>query len=222
MDNLDLKKFNDACEDFLQGKYILANLKIKGLLNTINNSNQLSDILDVALDEIDFNITFSQSVTSEGLVLPTEDKQVIGYCYHILYNINAGTISFLDFLNKYFSYNHDFDQFKLFADTIIKPFKEAVNRMFAKTYSISETIDYQSNVYHKLISISQIHIDNIDNIKLKEIEKEELVLLLNALITQCEKSDKKQVYALMVGLEYFVKCNKKAKDIYLQLKDCFI
>ena len=62
MDNLDLKKFNDACEEFLLGKYILANLKIKGLLNTINNSNQLSDILEVALDKIDFNIAFSQKI----------------------------------------------------------------------------------------------------------------------------------------------------------------
>ncbi len=224
MDNLELKQFNDACEEFLLGKYILASLKIKAIINTINNSNHLSDILENALSELDFDIAFTQSVTEHGLVLPKTDKQIIAYCYHVLYNIDEGTISFLEFLNKYFSYNHDtgIDQFKLFADTIIKPFSEAVNRLYLKTYSISETVDYQSNVYHKLINVAQIHIDNINDLKLKEIEKEELALLLKALINQSEKSDKKQVYALMVGLEYFVKCNKRAKDIYLQLKDCFI
>ena len=56
---------------------------------------------------------------------------------------------------------------------------------------------------------------------MKDIEKEELELLLNAMIEASAKNDKKLVYTLMVGLEYFVKANKRARQIYLQLKDCF-
>lgn len=223
MDSIELKQFNKACEDFLLGKYILANIKIKALLDTIGNNNRLTEIAEKALSELDFTSAFNASITDSGLMLPTEDNQIIAYCYHVLYNIDMGTVSFLDFLNNYFSHDNNTgtDQFKLFADTIIKPFNKAINNIFESTYSKTVTEDEQVNVYHKLKGVAQVNLDNIELVKLKGVEKEELSLLLKAIVIQSERCDKKQVYALMVGLEYFAKFNKKARNIYLQLKDCF-
>lgn len=219
----DLKRFNEACQDFLAGKYILANLKLKALINTINGSEKLTDIVSSSLDGFDFNTSFRNSVSQNGLFLPEGDKNVIAYCFNIIYNLDAGTITFLDFLNKYFGATEltGGEEFKLFANTIIKPFQDAINSRYNEIYVLNESKDYQENIYHKLINVSKINIDNISNLRLKEIEQEELELLLNGLITASENCDKKLVYALMVGLEYFVKSNKKARAVYLQLKDCF-
>ena len=52
-------------------------------------------------------------------------------------------------------------------------------------------------------------------------EKEEFTLLLNALYIASENNDKKQVFALMIGLDYFTKVNKRARNAYLSLEECF-
>lgn len=219
----DLKKFNEACEDFLAGKYILANLKLKTLLNVINDSDRLIGIVSNALDGFDFTEAFKNSVTAQGLVLPDSVNDVIAYCYNIIYNLDAGNITFLDFLNKYFISETltGGEEFRLFAQTIVKPFQESIIARYNEVYIISETQDYQNNTYHKLLNVARLNIDNISGLKLKEIEQEELQLLLNGIAIASENCDKKLVYALMVGIEYFVKSNKRAKPIYLQLKDCF-
>jgi len=223
MDNLDLKQFNLACEDFVSGKYILANIKVKALINSINASEKLTDLVSNSLDGFDFGLAFRESVTSNGLVLPYGDKNVIAYCFNVLYNLDEGTITFMDFLTKYFasSKTSGGEEFKLFASTIIEPFKTAINNEYQNVYNMTSSEDYQNNLYHKLARVAEANLNNIDEIRLKEIEKEELGLLLNALIEASEKNNKKLVYAIMVGLDYFVKNNKRAKEVYLQLKDCF-
>lgn len=223
MDNLDLKQFNLACEDFVAGKYILANIKVKALINSINSSEKLTDLVSNSLDGFDFGLAFKESVTSGGLQLPQGDKNIIAYCFNILYNLDEGTITFLDFLSKYFSSAKlsGGEEFKLFALTIIEPFKQAINNEYALMYEMTASEDYQNNLYHKLANVAEVNINNLDEIKLKEIEKEELHYLLSAIMEASEKNDKKLIYALMVGMDYFVKHNKRARDIYLQLKDCF-
>lgn len=223
MQNNDLKQFNNACNDFLSGKYILANIKLKAILQSINENEKLTDIVSDCIDSFNFDDKFRESIISGRIILPATDKDIIAYCFNILYNLDIGTVGLMDFINKYFTSDElsGGEEFKLFTNTIIKPFNEAINRLYTQTYLLSDSIDYQSNIYHKLMNISKVNIDNIEKFKLKEIESEELTLLLTALSDACEKSNKKLVYALMVGVEYFVKINKKAKEVYLQLKDCF-
>ncbi len=223
MDNLDLKQFNKACEDFIAGKYILANIKIKSLVNSINSSEKLTDMVSSCLDGFDFNLAWRESLSSQGLMLPQGDRNVIAYCFNILYNLDEGSITFLDFLSKFFASSKTSagEEFKSFTTTIIEPFKKAVNNLYANVYQMTSTEDYQNNLYHKLMRVAQANIKSLDEVRLKEIEKEELNLLLSAMVEASEKNDKKLVYAIMVGLDYFTKANKRAKNIYLQLKDCF-
>lgn len=223
MDNLDLKQFNLACEDFIAGKYILANIKVKALINSVHSSEKLTDLISNSLEGFDFNSAFRSSVTSSGLELPMDNKQRIAYCFNILYNLDVGTITLMDFLNKYFASSRmtGGEEFKLFATTIIEPFKKAINDEYINMYEITSSVDYQNNIYHKLMNVAQVNLNNIDEFRLKEIEQEELEYLLQGMIDASEKNDKKLVYALMVGLEYFVKYNKRAREVYLQLKDCF-
>lgn len=223
MDNLDLKQFNLACEDFIAGKYILANVKVKALMKSINESEKLTDLVSSCLDGFDFTIAFRESIVVGGLQLPKDNKSIVAYCFNVLYNLDEGTITFLDFLNKYFvsSKTSGGEEFKLFTSTIIEPFKMAINNEYKNLYEMTSSDDYQNNLYHKLANVAEVNLNNLEDIKLKEIEKEELQLLLFSIKQASEKNNRKLIYALMVGMDYFVKYNKRAKDIYLQLKDCF-
>ena len=224
MNNLDLKQFNLACDDFIAGKYILADIKVKSLINSINQSEKLTDLVSACLDGFDFSVAMRESVTPRGLNLPQEDKQIVAYCFNVLYNLEQGSITFLDFLSKYFVSNKTTggEEFNMFASTIIEPFKQAVNNQYLQMYEMTSSDDYQNNLFHKLARVSEANLNTMDSIKLKEIEKEELQLLLMAMIEASNKNDRKLIYALMVGMDYFVKSNKRARNIYLQLKDCFI
>ena len=224
MANLELSKFNTACDELIAGKYILANIKIKNLINTINQNEQLTSLISSSLDNFDFDMAFKSSVTPSGLQPPIDDKSVIAYCFNILYNLDVGTISILDFLSKYFSSakTSGGEEFKMFVNTIVFPLKKAVNNQYAEIIKEDEQdIVPQDDLCYKLVNVAQANIANLDEIRLKQIEKEELELLLNAMIEAGESNNKNLIYAVMVGLEYFVKSNKRAKGIYLQLKDCF-
>lgn len=223
MDNLDLKQFNLACEDFIAGKYILANVKVKALMKSINESEKLTDLVSSCLDGFDFTIAFRESIVVGGLQLPKDNKSIVAYCFNVLYNLDEGTITFLDFLNKYFvsSKTSGGEEFKLFTSTIIEPFKMAINNEYKNLYEMTSSDDYQNNLYHKLANVAEVNLNSLEGLKLKEIEKEELQLLLFSIKQASEKNNRKLIYALMVGMDYFVKYNKRAKDIYLQLKDCF-
>lgn len=223
MDNLDLKQFNLACDDFVSGKYILANIKVKALINCINSNEKLTSLVSNCLEGFDFASTFRESVTSSGIRLPHGDKNIIAYCFNILYNLDEGTVTFLDFLSKYFasSKTSGGEEFKLFASTILGPFKVAVNKLYEEVYQMTAIEDCENNLYHKLARVAEGNIKLIDGIRLKEIEREELQYLLTAIIKASDNNDTELIYALMVGMDYFTKLNKRAKDIYLQLKDCF-
>ena len=223
MNNLDLRQFNTACDDFIAGKYILANIKVKALINAISSSEKLTDLVSACLDGFDFNLAMRESMTPRGIVLPQGDKNVVAFCFSVLYGLDDGSVTFLDFLNKYFASakTSGGQEFKMFTDTIITPFKLAVNNQYKEMYEMTSSEDYQNNLYHKLANVASANLSQLEQVKLKEIEKEELQLLLTAIQEASQKNDKKLIYTLMVGLEYFVKANKRAKDIYLQLKDCF-
>ena len=223
MDNLDLKKFNQACDEFASGKYILANVKIKAILSTISDSAKFTELVTECLQDFDFKLAFQNSITEQGLMLPTGDKCVVAYCFNLLYNLNNGRINFLDFLTKYFS-KEDVkgEEFNDFVSNILTPFKNSVNALYQQMYLMTESEDYQNNLFHKLTNIAKCNLDIIDDFKLKEIQKDELSLLLNAMMLASDKNDRKTVYALMVGIEYFTKANKGVKNLYLQLKDCFL
>ena len=150
MNNLDIKQFNLACDDFIAGKYILANIKVKALINVINQSEKLTDLVSNCLEGFDFGISMRDSITPKGLQLPQGDKNIVAYCFNVLFNLEQGSITFLDFLNKYFvsSKTNGGEEFNLFASTIIQPFKSAVNNQYKQMYEMTSSEDYQNNLFH--------------------------------------------------------------------------
>ena len=46
-------------------------------------------------------------------------------------------------------------------------------------------------------------------------------MLLNSLYLASEKNDKKLVFSLMIGLDYFTKANKRAREFYYMIEECF-
>ena len=220
-------QFNKACDEFISGKYILVDIKLDSILKLISTNEKLKNLVNSCLKNYDFIEKFQLSSVEQGesfcLALPTDDKEVIAFVYNLLYRFKTNEFDFYKFLTKYFNNEEDDNnkEFNSFINAIIIPFKSAINNLYAKTHLITDTSDYQNNLYNKLMSTIKLISKNIDQFKLNLTEKEEFSMLLNSLYIASDKNDKKLVYSLMVGLDYFSRSHKKTKHAYLTLEECF-
>ncbi len=222
----ELQPFNNACDEFILGKYILIDLKIQSILNIIANDEKLTNIVNSCLQDYNFNLQSKQYLINNdnmvGFSLPTSDKEIIAFVYNLLYRFNSRSIDFYEFLKVYYNAeNAGGKEFGEFARTIITPFKNAINSIYSKRHVLVETSDYQNNIYNKIMTTIRLIIKSLDEYKLNMNQKEEFTMLLNALHMASEKNDKKLVFSLMIGLDYFTKCNKKSRHAYLMLEECF-
>lgn len=226
MNNIqELIPFNTACDEFIAGRYILADVKIASLLDLIAKDEKLTDIVSSALKGFDFNACFEslfKDKESFESSLPDDDMQIIALVFNLLYRFNNKMINFYDFITKYFASNDGAGkEFYNFANNIIIPFKEAINKAYSNRHIIVDTSEYQNNYYNKIKAQVKLILSNADNYKLKMNEKEEFTMLLNALYLASDRNDKKMVYSIMIGLDYFTKFYKKTRSAYLSLEECF-
>ena len=212
----ELKPFNNACEEFISGKYILADIKIGSILNLIAEDEKLKSIVNSCLQDYDFSSEFKKyAIVSENYAnfsIPSSDKEIVAFVYNLLYKFKSNIIDFNKFLTQFFT-NDSFSgkEFYDFANVVIIPFKNAINTIYSKRHVLVETSDYQNNIYNKIMSTIKLIIKNLDAYKLNMNQKEEFTMLLNSLFYASEKNDKKLVYSLMIGLDYFTKSNRKSR-----------
>ncbi len=223
----ELIPFNTACDEFVAGKYILADLKIASILKIIASDDKLKDIISSCLDTYEFNTAFNRAVREEKdqLILnaPSNNKDIIAFVFSLLYRFDNKSFDFYEFLSKFYKNPAEVQgkEFYNFANALIIPFKNAVNNMYSKRHVLVEADDYQKNYYNRIMTTIRLIAKNVDTYKLKINEKEEFTMLLNSLFVASEKNDKKLVYSLMIGLDYFSRANKRTRNAYSSLEECF-
>lgn len=226
MNNIqELVPFNAACDEFATGKYLLADIKISSILQIIEADEKLKNIVSSCTENYNFSISAINSIIKDDATayfsMPKAEKEVIAFVYNLLNSFKNNSINFYDFLSRFYPSevaNADFDKF---AKEVVLPFKDSVNSIYSKRHILVETNDYQNNIYNKIKTNIKLIFSNIDSFKLKISEKEEFTMLLNSLYFASEKNDKKLVYSIMIGLDYFSKANKRTRSAYLSLEECF-
>lgn len=223
----ELTNLNTACDEFVSGKYILADIKIASILKLIDADEKVKNLVASTLNKFDFVEFFKASIIDNDdetytLVMPTDEKEIIAFVYSLLYRFNTKEIDFYNFLTKFYRADDAVGQeFKLFAESVILPFKNALNSLYSKRHIIVNSNDYQTNYYNKIMATIRHIVDNVDSFKLKINEKEEFLMLLNSLYLASEQNDKKLVFSLMIALDYFSRYNKRARNAYYSLEECF-
>lgn len=221
----ELYDFNRTCDEFILGKYILVDIKINSILKTISNDEKIKNIVSSCLQDYNFDAMLKSYSIFNGekysLSLPSNDKDIIAFIYTLLHKFSSKEIDFYRFLTTYYNNENNSTQFTNFAKAIIEPFKNALNAIYSKRHVIVESSDYQTNYYNKIMNTIKFIVKNLDSYKLNMTQKEEFTMLLNSLFIASEKNDKKLVYSIMIGLDYFSKINKKTRTAYLSLEECF-
>ncbi|MGN0788083.1 MAG: hypothetical protein ACI4L6_03365 [Candidatus Onthoplasma sp.] len=219
----ELIPFNKTCDEFVKGKYILVDAKIDAILKIIANDEKLRNIVNSCLENFDFFVKSKLYILKNGIIMPTDENEVVAFVYNLLYRFKSGDIDFYEFISSLYGENGEIssENFEKFARSIIEPFKQAISSIFTKRHVLVDSTDYQNNYYNKIKSTVQLILKNIDEYRLKDNEKEEFIMLLNSLYIASENNDRKLVYSLMIGLDYFTKANKKSRVAFLMLEECF-
>jgi hypothetical protein len=131
----ELDLFLTRADEFIESKYILADVKIINLLKSIASSDTLIAIFKNCLDGFDYEkATKTYLVANKYLsgdkgefVLPSTSRELLAFIFNLLVDIDAKRIDFSGFIKRYFYEDGSFSAgYSAFINAMIKPFKNSV------------------------------------------------------------------------------------------------
>ncbi len=131
----ELLLFLQRADEFIEGKYIVADVKIVNLLKAVASSETLLAIFKNCLDGFDFEQAKEKylpksKVHSENrgeFILPSNVKELLAFVFNVLVSLDSKAIDFSDFLTRYFYEDGSFSSsYNSFISTVVKPFRNAV------------------------------------------------------------------------------------------------
>ena len=110
--NEELNLFVEKADELINSKYILADIKIAGLLKSIALSDTLLALFKNCLTDFDFEkakekyLVKSPYLSSEKgeFVLPPNSRELLAFIFCVLVDIDAKRIVMGEFISKYFFY----------------------------------------------------------------------------------------------------------------------
>ena len=131
----ELDLFLLRADEFIEGKYILADVKIINLLKAIAGSDTLLAIFKNCLDGFDYETAknkylLESKVLSENrgeFVLPQNTRELLALIFNLLVKMDNKEIDFSLFMTRYFFEDGSLSSsYQAFVASIIKPFRNAV------------------------------------------------------------------------------------------------
>lgn len=131
----ELNVFLERAEDLFHSKYILADVKIVGLLKAIAASEALSGIIESSLFHFDYEAAVNQYFVSSSygsenkgeFILPENTRDIIALVFRVLLDIDAKKIGLMEFLQEYFCEGGDYmEGYTLWINQMVRPFVHAM------------------------------------------------------------------------------------------------
>ncbi len=131
----ELDLFVEKADEFIESKYILADIKIVGVLKAIANSETLVALFKNCLDGFDYFEAKKKYLAPNRLmggdkgefVLPPNSRELLAFIFNVLVDIDSKRIELGEFINKYFFVDGSFSSgYDAFINAMIKPFRNSV------------------------------------------------------------------------------------------------
>ena len=136
--NAELNLFLQKADELIDSKYIIADIKIVGLLKAIAASDTLVAIFKNCMTGFDYTAAQKKYLVKSKylaedkgeFVLPSSSRELLAFTFSILVDIDAKRIDFARFLNKYFYEDGSCSAgYTAFLNSMIKPFKNSVKML---------------------------------------------------------------------------------------------
>lgn len=242
----NLVDFFNACNEMIEGRFILSDTKVSNILKCVVKSEKLYNLYSECMQGFRFAQTLDSSRADNPanggyFQMPIEEKDIVAFVTCLLLEVDKRNINLQTFVTDNFysadGYNISYSNFSL---TVLVEYKTAVKNLLNVDDEGREIVDedftenqvtmeevqeeVRANDNTKILfanlmlSIEELqHMINEDN-KFKFSQKEELLIVLKALNRAVHLEDLLLINALLVPLEYVLGKNKKYKDSYDKLK----
>ncbi len=133
--NEELAVFSEKAEDFITSSYILADVKIVGLLKAVAQSETLLAIFKNCLSGFDYAAAQKKYLAKNKylseekgeFVLPPTSRELLAFVFNILVDLDARSLDLAAFINKYFYVDGSFSAaYAAFITQMVKPFCASV------------------------------------------------------------------------------------------------
>jgi hypothetical protein len=131
----NLKNFFSACNEMINGRFILSDIKIAKILNSIANSSVLYDLFAKCMVDFNYKVEFrnakvTNKVNGGYFVLPNDEKKIVALVFCFLIDVDNSRINLQSFINENFyaadGYNISYSNF---AINVLVPFKNSVSNL---------------------------------------------------------------------------------------------
>lgn len=245
-ENIKIKNFFDACNEMIQGRFILSDIKISKILKAIANSEVLYNLFAEVLSDFKFKEEFENAKTPNKVnggyfAVPEEDEKIVALVFCILLEVDNQKMNLQNFVNDYFyspeGYNISYSNFSL---SVLVPFKNAVLNLLGcnedgtpikeeeeEVEPEEEETEEEPNHKQKILfanlrmSLNEL-LSVIVKSKISYEEKEELKIIINALFEAIEMESLIIINALVIPLEHMIGKNKQVKFYYNDFKECLV
>ncbi len=241
-----IKNFFDACNEMIQGRFILSDIKISKILKAIANSQVLYDLFASVLSDFKFKEEFENAKTNNKInggyfSIPEQDEKKIALVFCLLLEVDNQKMNLQNFVNDYFyspeGYNISYSNFSL---SVLVPFKNAVLNLLDcnedGTYveeedEVEEVEEPETEVEpnHKqkimfanlTMSLNEL-LSVINRSKIDSESKEELNIIISAIFEAIQIENLNIINALIIPLEHMIGKNKQVKFYYNDFKECLV
>lgn len=133
-----ITQFTAGCNDMINGKFLLADIKIMKLLNMIADSDELYSYIKECMTDFDFSRELHRAEVKNRLnngefLVPTEPNSLVAFVFCLLVECDAKRMDFYNFISENFASENKSDSYKLFSQKILVPFRDAIASHFATT-----------------------------------------------------------------------------------------
>lgn len=245
-ENIKIKNFFDACNEMIQGRFILSDIKISKILKAIANSEVLYNLFAKVLTDFKFKEEFENAKTNTKVnggyfALPEDKERAVALVFCLLLEVDNQKMNLQNFVNDYFyspeGYNISYSNFAL---SVLVPFKENVLELLGcdeqgspiETEEEPEEVETQvpvSEPNHKkkilfanlTKSLNEL-LSVIRRSRISSEEKEELEIIIGAIYEAVEIENLNIINALVIPLEHMIGRNKQVKFYYNDFKESLI
>lgn len=162
-----IAQFLSGCDDMINGKFILADLKITKLLNMIADSEELYRYISECLTGYDFMRELHRAEVKNGLnggifAVPAEESKLVAFVFCLLVECDSKRIDFYTFINENFRDASHTNSYQEFAQKLLVPFKNIISNRFGMLEENAGEVEELTNQYRNDLASEPIF-ENYNN-----------------------------------------------------------
>lgn len=248
-----LKDFFSACNEMIDGRFILSDIKIAKILNAIAESSIIYDLISKCLINFNYDLELRNAKTNNRVnggyfKMPNEEHKIIALVFCMLLDTEHKKLNLQQFITDNFyspqGYNISYSNF---AMVMLIPFKNSImhqlnckedGTMLENTEEqvLESQIKMELPPTQKEISDAKqkLHFANLrvaltelvaalkTSNKIKVDQKEELLIVSNAIADAIKHENIKYISALVIAFQYAFKNNRSLRPVYHKFLNAFI